>query len=212
MLKQALLFTKNPEIFRQAIACSPICCRMILPSQWRMVWESQPELLLVDISTLDYSDNQPTEYLFRNPFYRPTIIYADTEVLLQVIRQGFPQEDTKSFPEIPQEINKAFDTALLQFDFSPSLKGYRYLKQAFYYQYLNAHEISAVKKDIYESVSSCYATTVYSVERGITFAIRNAYQKNALQFQKIFKQPDKAPSNMKFLKTFYIYMQQMGYF
>ncbi len=204
---QAFLFTENPKLFESAASRSPMSCKILSLRQWNTLQESCPRLLMIDTSTLTGSQICPAEY----PSCRPTVIFAESRVLLEILRHGLPGENRESLEEIPREISKVFDTALLEFHFSPSLKGYAYIKQAFYYQYLNARQLPAVKKDIYESVSHSYDTTVYSVERCITFAIRKAYGENTLRFETMFRQPNKPPSNMNFLKTFYIYLEQEGY-
>lgn len=204
---QAFLFTENPMLFEAAVSNSPIKCQILSLAQWNTVQQSCPRLLMIDASTLLCSQICPEKHLA----HQPTVIFAESRVLLEILRLGLPGESGASPGEIPRAISKSFDAALMEFSFSPSLKGYTYIKQAFYYQHLNAHLLSAVKKDIYESVSLCYDTTIYSVERGISFAIRKAYQKNAPAFEKVFPNPHKPPSNMNFLKTFYIYLQQAGY-
>lgn len=207
-MKEAVLITGHPHWYEEELSRSLLRCRVALPAQWNSTPETT-RLLLVDYSALSQPGWHP-DFLSPGGTCRPTVLVADRTVILETLRRGlvsFPEDHRK----IPREINRLLDTALLQLEFSPSLKGYCYLKQALYYEHLNAHEISAVKKDIYESVSNCYNTSVYSVERGITFAIRKAYQSNASAFCELFRCPQKAPSNMSFLKTFYIHLQQKGY-
>ncbi len=212
VLKSTILLTKNPSAFSKILMRSPNMCQVVtdlchLPEQ---LSNRSPELILMDATTVSYHQPQLSDYLDNGSCSQPTIVYAPAETLTQILCQSANGE-TAPQKEIPKTLNKALDTALLSFSFSPALKGYCYIKQACYYQYLNTMEISAVKKDIYESVSDCYKTTVYSVERGITFAIQKAYQKNQVPFHTLFHESKKPPSNMTFLKTFFIHLEQEGY-
>ena len=201
---QTVLFTKNPDAY---ISCFSPCHIVTKPEQLaEFVMVSQPGLILVDRTV-----SQPLPLFPEFPDYTPTVIFATESVLLQYLSNHYKEELSAEFYRLPAKINRMLDAALLQFYFTPSFKGYHYIKQALYYQYLNSREISAVKKDIYEAVSCCYKTTVYSVERGITFAIRKAFTENRQLFRTIFPNVKKQPSNMAFLKTFFIYLEQKGY-
>ena len=212
VLKPTVLFTKNPSAFSNNLMCSPKTCQVVteLCELPELVSHLVPKLILIDTTTVSYHQPQLSSCLDSCLDNRPTIVYAPAETVIQILCQPNGQE-RPSPKEIPKQLNKALDTALLSFSFSPALKGYSYIKQACYYQYLNTMEISAVKKDIYESVSDCYRTTVYSVERGISFAIQKAYCKNKAPFHTLFHRCKKPPSNMTFLKTFFIYLEQEGY-
>ena len=199
---QSVLFTKNPDSYPH----TSLNCHIVTEFEQlnEYVTKSRPDFILIDRYC-------PYAMLPEYPDYFPTVIFATEPMLLKFLSQKYDSHNMDTPRHIPTQMNKVLDTALLRFFFSPSLKGYRYIKQALYYQYVNSHEISAVKKDIYESVSNCYKTSVYSVERGITFAIRKAYSENPLLFRTLFPNGKKSPSNMAFLKTFFIYLEQEGY-
>lgn len=200
----AVLFTNHSDLYRNI----PVPCRIVtdITQFHQVVSHTQPDFILID--SCFYSQHPP---MFQQGDYSPTVVFATEEMLLKLLNQHQTFQKDVFLRDIPSSINKALDTALLDFCFSPSLKGYYYIKQACYYQYVNAHEISSVKKDIYESVSNCYKTSIYSVERGITFAIQKAYRENPRSFQALFPSIKKQPSNMAFLKTFFIYLEQKGY-
>ena len=212
ILKSTVLLTKNPSAFSKILSDTNQLCKVSddFSKLSEIFYKLSPELILIDCSTQKYHQSCLCNFLDTLTEPRPTVVYGTIETLSQILQQLSKKRESFRW-KIPTSFNKALDTALLSFSFSPALKGYQYIKQACYYQYLNTMEISAVKKDIYESVSSCYKTTVYSVERGITFAIKKAYAKSPAQFQEMFFGESKPPSNMAFLKTFFIHLEQDGY-
>lgn len=203
-MKRAILLTKNPSIYRRTIEISPLECTVIL-SPTRLPKEDIFQLYLIDTDGFSYRDLPFDDKILSS------VIFAEKQVLLSILRYGLPGDGEELFWELPNRLHKIFDAALLQFAFTPSLNGYCYLKQAFYYQHLNRNRLSAVKKDIYEAVSQCFSTSVHSVERSITFAIRKAYSENPMPFQALFPAKKNPPSNMAFLKTFFIYLEQKNY-
>lgn len=204
LLMEPVLFTNQLDLYQDI----PVACRIVTDMEQfhQVVSHTHPDFILID--SCFYHRHPP---ITQQADYSPTVVFATGQMLLDFLTQLHTFQTKQSVRDIPVPINKVLDTALLRFCFSPSLKGYHYIKQACYYQYVNFHEISSVKKDIYESVSNCYKTSVYSVERGITFAIRKAYSENPLTFHTLFPTRKKPPSNMAFLKTFFIYLEQEGY-
>ena len=210
-MNDTILFTKHPNEYTMLLKDSVTDCRIVTEEALLHAYlkSARPRLLLIEAGE---PPSLSLEELIKNQSLSPgAFIYADTETLKNILLKEHPVSSFSSY-DIPDDINKKLDKALIEFHFSPSLKGYHYLKQAFYYESLNSRQISQVKKDIYEAVSQCYNTSLFSVERGITFSIRKAYEKNAEHFHRIFPSSHRPPSNMQFLKTFYIYMQQSGLF
>ncbi len=209
-MNATVLFTKHPEYYTDIIEKEKNDCTFVSDETQlqHLLLQEQPYMLMIE------TDHTSLELpLTETSACKPSaIIYGEKEVLRKFLLEPSILPGTDSSYNIPEEFNRKLDKALMDFQFSPSLRGYHYLKQAFYYEFLNTRQISAVKKDIYEAVSNCYGTSIYSVERGITFSIRKAYQKNPEKFQQIFTTQTKAPSNMQFLKTFLIYWQQSGLF
>ena len=102
---------------------------------------------------------------------------------------------------IPEILEHHYDRFLCSLHFSPALKGYPYLKQAFYHEHQNRHNLPALTKDIYEEIAKLYRTQIAAVERCITFSVQKAYQKNPAGFRPFFPDCQKAPSNFRFIKT-----------
>ena len=112
----------------------------------------------------------------------------------------------KSSSSIPEPIEHRYDRFLCSLYFSPSLKGYPYLKQAFYHEHKNRHNLPSLNKDIYEEIAKLYRTQVAAVERCITFSIQKAYGKNPDGFRPFFPDCQKTPSNFRFIKTVSLYL------
>ncbi len=105
------------------------------------------------------------------------------------------------FPYIPPKTERMYDRFLSALCFSPSLKGYPYIKQALYYEQRNRHLLPSLTKDIYEEISRLYQTEIAAVERCITFSVQRAYKQNPQKFRLLFPNCQKAPSNFRFIKT-----------
>lgn len=204
-MKQTVLLTKNPVFFRRALPNTSRSFLMLEPQQF--LQKSYPaDRLLVDTTSLGSEIFSPAELFSQTCFYQPTVIYAEAQELVRLLLQP-PPPTKETIPKIPAEFDCLMDKMLLQLEFSPALKGYLYIKQAVYYQCLHHQEPSALKKDIYEAVSERFRTSVYSVERGITFSIRKAYQKNGGSFAPLFSQQEKPPGNLTFVKTVSIHLK-----
>lgn len=113
----------------------------------------------------------------------------------------------KSQPNIPPKTERMYDRFLYTLCFSPSLKGYPYIKQALYYEQKNRHLLPSLTKDIYEEISRCYQTEISAVERCITFSVQRAYKQNPHKFKLLFPDCQKAPSNFRFIKTVALHLQ-----
>ncbi len=113
--------------------------------------------------------------------------------------QVIPSEE--AFSHIPPKTERMYDRFLSALYFSPSLKGYSYIKQALYYEQRHRHLLPSLNKDIYEEISRCYQTEISAVERCITFSVQRAYQQNPKRFRPLFPDCQKAPSNFRFIKT-----------
>ena len=213
-MSATVLFTRHPGNYTEMIENSETDCTLVTDEGLLQneLKKQKPQILLIESDEVSSSLLSSDDWKEKSPFTPSAIVYAEKEVLKKLLYENPVLREAGSSYEIPQEWNRKLDKALMEFHFSPSLRGYHYLKQAFYYELQNTRQISAVKKDIYEAVSNCYCTSIYSVERGITFSIRKAYQKDPQKFQEIFSVQHKAPSNMQFLKTFLIYLQQSGLF
>ncbi len=179
------------------------------------VWRNPRDCLLIsDIHTLEY-------YLER---FRPDCILSsveEEEVISRLIEKvenyspavilsrslSWEADPSRAARAMPEKLSKVLDCSLLEFGFSPALRGYHYLKQALYYELLSGGELHSVKKEVYDTVSQCYHTTIYSVERGISFAIRKACSKSDA-FEQLFSKQEIPPSNLRFLKRFSIYVKQ----
>lgn len=107
---------------------------------------------------------------------------------------------------IPESLEQRYDKFLTSLHFLPSLKGYPYLKQAFYHEHQNRHILPSLTKDIYGEIAGIYNTQIAAVERCITFAVRKAYQNSPEEFHKLFPDCQKAPSNFRFIKTVSLYL------
>ena len=101
---------------------------------------------------------------------------------------------------IPQSLEQQYDQFLCARCFSPSLKGYPYIKHALYFEQKNRHSLPSLTKDIYEEISLLYHTQPSAVERCITFSVKRAYEKNPHGFADLFPDCNKAPSNFRFIK------------
>ena len=211
-MNTTILYTKHPADYTDIMKKSEAVCTLVtdktkLPEE---LLQRRPHMLLME-SDQTAPISFPVKDLVSNDFFTPSaVIYGEKDMLKKILEQNLTVAPSPSPFEIPEEFNRKLDKALMEFHFSPSLRGYHYLKQAFYYETQNARQISAVKKDIYEAVSNCYCTSIYSVERGITFSIRKAYGKAPEKFREIFTAQTKPPSNMQFLKTFFVYLKQTG--
>ncbi len=113
----------------------------------------------------------------------------------------------KAMPSyVPGYLEQYYNRFLCSMYFSPSLKGYPYLKQALYHEHKNRHNLPALHKDIYREIAGLYNTQVCAVERCISFCIQKAYEKNSGGFRKFFPDCQKAPSNFRFIKTVSLYL------
>ena len=213
-MKHTILYTKNPKAYTEVLSTFQNNCFVCTEESHLtgQLLKSRPLLLMIETDSVREQGFPVGELTLDENTAPPTIIYGNVQFLKELLLGENPMRESLPPYEIPQKMQQVLDKVLLQFEFSPSLRGYHYLKQAFYYEHLNSRQISAVKKDIYEAVSQCYETSIYSVERGISFSIRKAYEKNPTNFQEMFSSLEKPPSNMQFLKRFYIYMKQSGLF
>ena len=107
--------------------------------------------------------------------------------------------------DIPKSLEECYDRFLGSLHFLPFLKGYPYLKQAFYHEHKNRHTLPSLTKDIYGEIAKLYNTQVPAVERCISFSIHRAYQENPEGFLALFPNCIKAPSNFRFIKTVSLY-------
>lgn len=199
-MKQAVLITKNPILYAEAIAGSP--CQWFLLTKIEelpaILKRQTIESVFVDTGSFPLPVSLPGCPL------PPTVIFAEEETLIRLLQQANDSMPTAVSPGIERRL----DRLLQKLAFSPALRGYRYLKEALCYEYQNRREILAVKKDIYETVSQRFHTSVPSVERGISFAVRKAYRQNPAGFQAVFPALGAPPGNMTLLKTLVICLSE----
>ena len=107
---------------------------------------------------------------------------------------------------IPESLERRYDRLLASLHFLPSLKEYPYLKQAFYHEHQNRHNLPSLTKDIYGEIAKIYNTQIAAVERCITFAVKKAFRDSPEEFQKLFPDCKKPPSNFRFIKTISLHL------
>ena len=107
---------------------------------------------------------------------------------------------------IPKYQDQHYSRFLYSLCFSPSLKGFDYIKQAIWFEHCNRHLLPSLTKEIYEEIATHFRTQVCAVERCVSFSIAKAYHKNPDAFIKLFPDCKKAPSNFRFIKTISLYL------
>ena len=173
----------------------------------------QPKMILIDTAVDHRTLIECISKIKHTYNYSPVTIFAQKSSLLEIINT--PENDqnafvkTKSFVEIPIEIEKKLDYALAGFKFSASLKGYNYIKRCLFEGICNPAIFESIEKCLYNKVAEVYSTSKYSVERGINFSIRRAFLENPTAFNIYINKNKKPPSNGKFLKTLLIYIKYL---
>ncbi len=109
--------------------------------------------------------------------------------------------------KIPLEVDNLINSILLQYDFSPKLKGYTYIKRALYEGLLNDGVYINIKKILYPNIATMYLVSDCSVERSIAFSVLKAYEKSE-NMRTVFDNEKRCPSNLRFLKHFFILLKQ----
>lgn len=209
-MNQIVLFTTQPEQYSEFLDATRHHYSIFTNERQLESYLCQyhPAVILIDTSNLDYTQSQLMKNFCSHFRYHPSVVFADNEMLLQLLALQSGKLAQKKLSGIPSAFSSLLDTALLSLGFSPSLKGYFYLKQAVYFEHLHTGEHPDVKKDVYQSISETSLASICSIERSITFAIRKAYAQKPQAFEALFPLLKKAPSNANFLKTFYIYLKQ----
>ena len=106
------------------------------------------------------------------------------------------------------EIDKIIDNMLINYKFQPRLKGYTYIKRALYEGLINESAFINIKKFLYSNIATMYLVSEASVERGMRFTIEKAYRDSTL-LHDVFNNSDSPPSNLSFLKRFYIELKSV---
>ena len=112
-------------------------------------------------------------------YYSPSIIITERKQMLGILKGDMRvQIDKSGFVEIPTELDCNLDFLLQKLHFSVNLKGYEYIKRCIFEGIYNPVVFESMKKNLYEQVAKTFKSSKYSVERGINFSIKKAYQES----------------------------------
>lgn len=209
-MNQTVLFTTQPKLYSELLHSSDYQCSIFTNERQMETYlcQYQPSVILIDTTYLDYNQSQLMKNFGSHFRYHPSIVLADREMLIQLFSIQTGNHPKEQPLNVPPSFGTLIDNALLTLGFSPSLKGYFYLKQAVCFEHLHTSDYSDIKKDVYQSISEACQASICSIERSITFAIRKAYTQKPEEFYNLFPCLKKAPTNANFLKTFYIHLKQ----
>ncbi len=140
-----------------------------------------------------------------NKEYRefPSVFIYTKERILASITEETERRQILHADKIPLETDKLINSILLKYNFLPKLKGYTYIKRALYEGLLSDGAYINIKKILYPNIATMYLVSEGAVERGITFSIIKAYESSN-DLKLIFDNDKKPPSNLQFLKRFFI--------
>lgn len=173
----------------------------------------QPKTILIDTS-VDHKTLMECISKIKHTYnYSPVTIFAQKNNILNIINNSKNDDAnsfmSKTYVEIPIEIEKKLDYALAGFKFSASLKGYNYIKRCLFEGICDPSMFENIEKCLYNKIADIFSTSKYSVERGINFSIRRAFLENPTAFSIYINKNKKPPSNGKFLKTLLIYIKYL---
>jgi hypothetical protein len=170
----------------------------------------QPNLILIDSSVDHNTISECISKIKHTYSYSPITVYAKKEKILEIILSKLLSTNKSSNQiAIPIEIEKKLDYALAELKFSPTLKGYNFIKRCIFEGICNPTIFENIEKNLYYKIADIYLTTKYSVERGINFSIKKAFLENSSGFNTYFDNLSGPPSNGKFLKTLLIYIKYL---
>jgi hypothetical protein len=137
----------------------------------------------------------------RNIYYCPTVVISEDGG-----GGGNSRHYSPKYARIPPELDHNLDFMLCRLNFATRLKGYEYIKRCVFEGIYNPHSFSSVKKCLYDGVAGVFGTSVYSVERGINFSIKKAYERSKGNPELItdFEVNGKLFTNTEFLNGFLI--------
>ena len=167
------------------------------------VLEYRPEYVLFDYSIDRISVTNCILEIKKITYYSPTIIITERKPLLDILKNDTRVRIDKSvFVEIPTELDYILDSMLQKLHFSVHLKGYEYIKRCVFEGIYNPVVFESMKKNLYEQVAKTFQSSKYSVERGISFAIKKAYRESKYNKELIdyFITGGNIHTNSKFLK------------
>ena len=145
-------------------------------------------------------------------YYSPTIVITERKPMIEILKGNvYIQADKNAFVEIPTELDYILDFLLQQLHFSVNLKGYEYIKRCIFEGIYNPIVFESMKKNLYEQVAKTYKSSKYSVERGISFSIKKAYQasKHDKELLPYFVTGGNIHTNSTFLKKLLMEVKHM---
>jgi hypothetical protein len=157
----------------------------------------RPDTIIIDYTVDLTGMMECLNAVKRNIYYCPTVVISKENSGNKNIRNS-----GSGYARIPSELDRNLDLLLYRINFSTRLKGYEYIKRCVFEGIYNPSSFSGVKKCLYEEVAAVFSTTVYSVERGINFSIKKAYEvsKDNLELRTHFEVNGKLFTNTAFLK------------
>ncbi len=133
----------------------------------------------------------------------PAIFIFTQERIIASITDELPKRQILHADKIPLEADIIINNIMLKYKFFPKLKGYTYIKRALYEGLLNDSAYINIKKVLYPNIATMYLVSEGAVERSITTSVRKAYSDSD-EMRTLFDNSEKPPSNLQFLKRFFI--------
>ena len=143
------------------------------------ILEYRPQHILFDYSFDRVSITNCILEIKKITYYSPTVIITERKPMLDILKGDMHVRiDKSTFVEIPTELDYILDFLLQKLHFSVNLKGYEYIKRCIFEGIYNPIVFESMKKNLYEQVAKTFKSSKYSVERGINFSIKKAYQES----------------------------------
>ena len=163
-----------------------------------------PEYILIDFAVSREDKTQCLDLIEKKEKYSPVIIIAKGPNIEEIVsnKRNIFMSDANHI-DIPAELERKIDYMLMKLKFSVRHKGYEYIKRVIFEGIYNPSILDSIKKQLYQKIATEFDTTVFSVERGITFAIKRAYEmsQDDEELRRHFEFCGNKTTNSVFLKN-----------
>ena len=176
------------------------------------ITEYKPQYILFDYSLDRLGITNCIIEIKKITYYSPTIVITERKSMIEILKSDIHiRVDKNAFVEIPTELDYVLDSLLQRLHFSLNLKGYEYIKRCIFEGIYNPVVFESMKKNLYEQVAKTYKSSKYSVERGISFSIKKAYEasKQDNELKHYFITGGTIDTNSKFLKKLLVEIKHM---